>query len=150
MKIASRWKLTLDPGGTPNVLLALGDWLDSELPWQLAESWSATPLVDAAAPFLRREGNDTYSLDFTVWRSSASDTLARYAIMEGLRTTPALAKKPLRVQLGDSTGLVADYYWTFAAAGVRSYAPQRALDGATARYGTRYSILATGLTKTTA
>lgn len=149
MKIASRWKLTFDPAGTPLVLVALGDLIDSELDWGLGRSIEVVPLAAAAAPFIRPATNNVYQLDFTVFKVESTDEAARRAVMDALRTTDDLVKKPLRVEIGTESGLETGYYYQFASAAVRSLNAFRDVDAPRPRWGRRFSIVATQLTKTT-
>ena len=147
--IESRWKLTLDPTGTPRVLLDFGERIEGELPWQLEHAFEAIPLIDTDWQFLRDDGNALVSLDFSIFRIGADDVSARAAVMDGLVAYSTLPLAPLRVQLATSAGLVAGYYYQFAQCGVKSYAPQRAGEGMRAYHSHRYSLLCSGASKTT-
>ena len=150
MKVLSRWQLTFDPDGdTPKVLLAFGDLLDDELDWKLGRTVEVVPLAAAAAPFIRPAGNNVYALEFTVYKVSDTDELARKAVMDILRTTDDLGKAPLRLEISTESGPVTSYYYQFANAAVRDFGAKRDLDSSRPRHGRRYSILATKLTKTT-
>ena len=149
MKIASRWKLTFDPTGTPLVLLNLGEMIDAELEWKLSRAVEIVPLAAAAAPFIRPAGNNVYAVDFTVYRVNASDELGRRSLMDALGSTDDLGKKPLRVSLGNEAGAISDYYYQFANAIVRGLDTFRTMEGARVRTAYRYAITATKLSKVT-
>ena len=150
MKVLSRWQLTFDPDGeSPKVLIAFGDLLDDELDWDLSRSIEVVPLAAAAAPFIRPAGNNAYALDFTVYKTSDTDEAARKAVMDVLRTTDDLGKKPLRLEIATESGPVTSYYNQFANAAIRQLKAKRDLDSSRPRHGRRYSIIATKLTKTT-
>ena len=148
MKIKSRWKLTFDPAGTALVLLAFDDLIAGELEWELGRQAEVVPLIGAAAPFLRPMGNNTYQLEVTVYKTGASDLIARTAIMDSLKSIDDLGKKPLRIQVATEDGIVTDRYWQFAQALVRSHKPVREVASSKARYALKYSITATQLTRT--
>lgn len=148
MKTVSRWKLTHDPEGSPTVLIALGDLLDAELDWDLGRSIEVVPLAAAAAPFIRPATNNVYSLEFSVYKVESTDEAARRAVMDALRTTDDLVKKPLRLEIGTEAGLETGYYYQFASAAVRSLRAWRDVDAPRPRWGRRFSIVATKLTKT--
>ena len=95
--IASDWKLTLDPGSTPLVLLDYGQMLDRELAFSGQRGVRVTPLVRSAAPHLQDGKNVSVTLSFRVHLSAASWALARAAAMATALAALAKAKAPLRV-----------------------------------------------------
>lgn len=148
MKILSRWKLTFDPGGVPRVLLDLTDLIENEMQWKLNRAVEVVPVLSAAAPFIRPAGNNSYTIDFTVYRGGyGSDAGSRTAIMDTLATVDNLGKKPLRVQLGNEAGLVTGVYWQFQQSIIREMDAYKMVEGSRLRIGTRYVITATNLVK---
>ena len=149
MKVLSRWKLIFDPSGTPKTLIDLGDLIEEELAWKLARNVEVVPLAASAAPFIRPANNNSYSLDFTVYKLASTDALSRQAIMDSLKSVDDLGKKPLRIWLGDESGTITSSYYQFANAIIRSHDAYRILDGSKIRTAFSYSITATSLSKVT-
>ena len=145
--IASRWKLTHDPTGTPRVLLDNGEAMEGELPWQLEHAFEAVPLVDATWQLLLDGKSSLISLDFTVRRIAATDVDARAAVLDALVVEAAATLKPLKIQLYATAGLVTGYHYLIAQCGVKTHAPSRAEEGGKAYYLQRYSLLGSGITK---
>ena len=141
--IASLWKLTYDPAGTPRVLLAYTDFTDGELQWSLENGLDVVPLVDSATPFLRITRNAVVTLSLSIYRDETLDIDARKQVMESLIAIPLLTKKPLRVEISG----VVDRYWQFANAAITSHTPSRYMDPVSPNWLAGYSITATGLTQ---
>lgn len=148
MKILSRWKLTWDPGtGGAKVLLDFGDLIDEELHWKLGRHVEVVPLAAAAAPFIRPAGNNSYNLDFTVYKTEETDSAARTDIMDELRTVDDLAKKPLRLQIATEAGVVTNRYWQFSSAAIREMEVWRVTESSKPRFAQRFSIVAVTLNR---
>lgn len=147
MKIASRWKLTHDPDGAGTVLLNYGDYLDAELDIGLERTVEVRPLAAAAAPFIRPAGNNVYVFEFTCYNVASSDSNARQAMMNTLMSTDDLGKKPLRLRIANEEGEEAPHYYQWGAAAVRGCSVVRDLDSSRPRWGRKYTIVATTLTR---
>ena len=144
MKIASNWKLRFDPAGDNIVILDFGQYVDQEFPWKLAMNCDVVPIVDGAAPFLRKGGNAVVTLEFKTYSALAYDKYARRDMMRSLMDIAALGKKPLRVEVYD----LPDRYWQFAQCVISTAAPRREVEATKARWEQSYSIVATNLTQT--
>ena len=142
MKIYSRWRLTFDPGGIALVILQFGDYLEAELEPALSREAEVVPLIGSIAPFLRPMGNNSYQLEYLVYRSSNSDVAARTNMMDSLCAIDDLGKKPLRLQLANDAGLLTDRYWQWSEAIVRSHAVKREVEAAKPRYLFKFNITA--------
>ena len=140
--VTSNWKLTLDPAGTPIVLVAIGDRLAGEIEFGGERGFQLVPLVRSAAPFLRNGRNVSASISFGLYKSTTTDALARKELMQDMLTALALDKKPLKIEASGIT----DRYWLFAEALVTSHRPQRDYGPNAARRLTTYQIIATTLT----
>ena len=148
MKIVSRWKLTHDPNGSPTVILNLGDLIDDELDFDLKRSVQVRPLAAAPAPFIRMGGNNMYVFEFSRFLAQPTDAEAREEMCDLMVSMDDLPKKPLRLQIGNEEGLITGFYYQWANAAVRGARIKRDLDSSRARWGTRYSIVATKFTRT--
>lgn len=148
MKVLSRWRLTWAPGtAQAKILLDFGDLMDDELHWKLGRNIEVVPLAAAPAPFIRPAGNNSYSLDFTVYKSTGTDAGARTANMDELALVDDLRKMPLRVQIATEAGLVTTHYWQFLSAAVRELEVWRNIDSSSPRQGRRYSVIAVKLSR---
>ena len=145
MKTASQWKLTFDPSGSALVICDFGDWIEGELRFPLERGVEVEPLIDAEAPFLRLSGNAVVRTQIDVYEDKTSDASARAAVLDSLISVESLGKKPLRIQIYGRT----DQYWQFAEAVISSHNPGRHMESLAARLVKSYSIIATGLSKTT-
>ena len=123
-KIRSNWRFTFDPAGTPRVLVAYDDLIDSEPVWSLRKSLMVTQLDEAVAPFLRAGGNAVVSFSLKVYTDETLDALARRAILESLIAVVPLVKKPLRVEVAGIAGT----YWEFSNCYITEHTPTREID----------------------
>lgn len=142
MKIYSRWRLTFDPGGLNLVILQFGDYLEGEIEPSLAREAEVVPLIGSAAPFLRPMGNNSYQMEYLVYRRATTDLAARSLMMDSLCAIDDLGKKPLRMQVMDDAGLRTDRYWQWSEAIVRSHAVKREVEAAKPRYYLKFNITA--------
>lgn len=144
MLVQSNWKLTLDPSGTPKVLLNFGDKIDEELSFPLKLGLEVVDLTDSPAPFLRPTKNNTVEISWTVYSDQATDKDSRVEVMNSLIAVMAYTRKPLRIEVsGHSAG-----YWQFANAFIKEFEPRRHLNSPIARAAKIYSATCTGLTYT--
>jgi len=141
--IYSNWKITLDPGGTPLVLVNYLDRLESEIDLSAQRPVSVIPLVNAAAPLLQDGKNVSVTLAFARYDDSDTDANARKALMQSILTALAAESKILKIEVSGIT----DRYWQFASALVTAFRPVRYRDAPVARRLTSYQIVATGLTE---
>jgi hypothetical protein len=142
--IISNWKLTLDPAGTPLVLVNYGDKLVDEISLGAERLATLTPLVRSAAPHMEDEQNVSATITFDRYDDSDTDANVRKALLQSLLTSLTLDKKPLKIEVQGIT----DRYWTFAEALVSSYRPGRYVGSGKPRRLTGYQILAIGLSET--
>jgi hypothetical protein len=142
--IASNWKFTFDPAGTPRVLLDYGQKIMAEPAYTLDQTLEVVPLVDAAAPFLRLGKNAVVSFQLEIVTDLSTDALARAAVMASIIAAQTAARKPLRIE---AYGVTATY-WQFANAVIKQHVPRRHMEAPVARTITTWSITATGLTAT--
>ena len=145
MRIASNWKITFDPAGTPLVLLAVGDEIDSELRCPIKRGLDTVALVDSPIPFLRPTGNSQFAIKLNIYTYTSLDTSARAAMFDSLIAIDALGRKPLRIEISG----IPTYYYQFANAYVTDHDPGRDPDGVPAGVVKSYAIVATGLSKIT-
>lgn len=146
-KIASRWKLTFDPAVSALVLLDFGDYMDSELSWQLGRNVEVVNIAGSEAPFLRMGLNNSFSLDFTVYKTLASDREARSEMMDAMMAYDGLDKKPLKIQMSDDAGTYTGHYFQLAVCALRAFAPRKIEEGRVTRIAKRFSLVGTTLTK---
>lgn len=144
MLVQSKWKLTLDPAGTPKVLLNFGDKIDDELSFPTKLGLEVVDLTDSAVPFLRPNGNNVVEISWKVYSDVSTDVLSRADVLDSLIAVLAYTRKPLRIEIdGVTTG-----YWQFANAFVTEFEPTRHLSSPAARAGKSYSATCVGLTYT--
>lgn len=105
----SLWTLTLDPSGTPLVILTAGDALDDELRFSLAKGLEVVDLENSDSPFLRPRKNAVYQIEFERRIIAASDVAARAALLDWQITLEAYGKKSLKCAYTGEND-----YWTFA------------------------------------
>jgi len=144
--LASNWKLTYDPAGTPVVLVDYGSFLAEELPFTLDKSVEVIGLIDAAAPFIRVGKNAvvTFTLEVILENTGAdADADARKAVMRSLLAAQTATKKPLKIEAQGVT----DCYWLFANSTVKKHSPRRHLSGPAGCLAATHEITATGLTE---
>lgn len=145
MNLTSTWKLTLDPAGTPVVLLDYDQELAEDLSWPFKRGSEVVTLEDNSAVFLRDRKAHVYTLGFTVFKDESTDAAARRGIMTGLIAAAAMTKKPLKVEaLG-----VTDVYWLFSSCLVTDHDPQSVVLFPLPRIQRAYRITATGLSQVT-
>jgi hypothetical protein len=143
--ISSNYKLTYDPGGTPVVLVAVGDRIAQELEFALEKSVEVVGLIDAAAPFVRVGKNAVVTFTIEKATDGSDDKTARAAILDALLAAQSATKKPLKIEV---SGITASY-WQFTNATIKSHGTRRYLEAPAARWVQTWSITATGLTKVT-
>lgn len=143
--IASAWKLTYDPAGTPEVLLAYDQIISEELGLSLEKAVELVALVDGAAPFVRVGKNAVTSISGTIISETpTTDAAARAAMLDALIAAQTATRKPLRVEIQGITA----FYWQFASATIKRHAPRRMLEMPSAAWSVQLDIVATGLFKT--
>ena len=140
--IASSWKITHDPDGTPAVILDFGDILVDEIAWSIQREYSVTPLVRGASPFLFDGENIAITATFDRHRTEATNILGRKAIMDFLTAFPALGKKPIRIEAQGTDG-----HWQ-AASGVVHAGSPKISDLGTGRRVQSVSLVMTAITFT--
>lgn len=144
MRVSSNWKLTFDPaGGSPLVLLDHSQIMEDELVLPLRKGLEVVDLPDAAAPFLRPTGNNSYALELKCYHSGLTDAAARKALMERMVAMNSAGRKPLKVELHGVT----DRHWLFANCALTGLTGQMVLDGSVARYLLTYNLTSTGLSQ---
>jgi hypothetical protein len=141
--IVSNWKLTLDPAGTPLVLINIGDKLEEELSIGLSRLIDVIPLVRGTAPLIRNRGNAVTQLSYAIYQDAASDAVSRQDLLTSLITSLSADPKPLKVEISTIT----DRYWQFASAIISDVTPLRYIPAKNPRRLTRYSITATSLSQ---
>lgn len=143
--IPSAWRITFDPGVSPQVLVQYDDWIDQELALVLAAAVGVTDPIDSADVFIRDGKARSFTTSIKVYKTETLDMDARIAAMNSLLTVQAFTKKPLRIQV---KGFAGGHYWQFASAFVKSHAPLRVVASGKARWSRQYDIIATGLSYT--
>jgi len=90
--ISSNWKITHDAGGTPYVLLAVGDLLDEEMavPWTQKTAVSRPMRGTAAKAFGR--GAVEHGISFAVFKDHATHHAARTWLLAWAAAVPKTAK----------------------------------------------------------
>lgn len=139
----SLWTLTLDPSGTPLVILTAGDALDDELRFGVQKGLEVVDLENSDAPFLRPRKNAVYQIGFERRIIAASDIAARAALLDWQITLGTYAKKALKCQYTGEND-----YWTFANAFITRAATWRKIEDPNPAYILSVEITAAGLTKT--
>ena len=147
--LLSNWKLTLDPSGTPLVLLGFGDLLAEEIRFPMAMGLEVVNLAGSGTPFLRQTGNVLVTMEFERYATPSSalqqyDKYARRDTLDTLLTFQALTKKPLRLEVNG----LADRYWQFANAAVSYVEPTRHLFSQKPRISQKIRITAAGFSRT--
>ncbi len=147
MNIASNWKLTYDPTGTPAVLLNYGDELLEEPELALRRGLEVVP-IEGAVPLLRPTLADQYEASLGVIFKSSTDALARHDMLNAFTNRyDGTTVIPLRLEV---TGLTtARFDW--ASAFIHSVSVRRHVDDSTdgsAAWLLRISFTAVALTKT--
>jgi hypothetical protein len=138
----SNWKLTFDPGGTPIVLLDIGERLAEEVQWSSKRGSETIPLVDGPAPFLRDGKNVVTTISFektAAENAPRADTLK--GVIRAMMAHSSLSKAPLRIEAEG----VEDCYWQAAAATVPDLTSK--LVAIRSGQGVRYTIHLTGITE---
>ena len=143
MKIASNWRITFDPAGTPLVLLAYGDEIEGEPRWPLGRGLEIVPLVDSGWPFLRPSGNATVTLSLDIYKPAASDAAARAEVLDSLLAVHQLARAPLKIEVLGIT----DRYWQFAKCCIPTFNPGYFLDGLPNQHVKNYQLTCTGFSR---
>lgn len=139
----SLWTLTLDPSGTPLVILTAGDALDDELRFGVRKGLEVVDLENSDSPFLRPRKNAVYEIKFERRIIAASDIAARAALLDWQITLGTYGKKALRCQYTGEND-----YWTFANAFITEAETWRKVADPNPAYILSVSITAAGLTKT--
>jgi hypothetical protein len=143
MNIASNWKITFDPSGTPRVLLDTGDEMAAEIRWPLKKGMEMIDLVDSANPFLRAKGNNSFSIRLEIYKDESDDATARRTIMESLIAVAALEKKPLKIEAAGVT----DRYWLAGACVITEHEPSILIEFPGARATKVFAITFTTLSQ---
>lgn len=144
--VISNWKLTLDPDGTPVVLLAFGDKLAGEPEFGKSESALVEDLVRSDTPFLDTARNKVLAISYTRLLDSTTDALSRRAMMEELLAASPEDPKPLKLEISG----VADRFWLFSGCVLTELRPGRYLTSSRARRITSYNITAVGMSEVNA
>lgn len=102
---ASNWKLTFDPAGTPLVILAFGQVIESSefaIPWRQSTQESARVRATLAARWAR--GNVSSGIRFTTQESHADDAAARlYCLQKNIALNAyANVTAKLKLEIQDS------------------------------------------------
>jgi hypothetical protein len=139
----SLWTLTLDPSGTPLVILAAGDALDDEIRFGVRNGLEVVQIEAGTAPVLRPRGNASWEIEFERRIIAASDIAARAALLDWQITLANYAKKSLRVAYTGEND-----YWTFANACITRATTYRKVADKNPAYVLSVGITAAGLTKT--
>jgi len=140
--IPSSWKLTFDPGGTPIVLLDIGERLAAQVEWGSRRGSQVVPLVRGDAPFLFDGRNTVVQISFekvAAENGTRADTLK--GVIRAMMAHTSLSKKPLRIEAEG----VPECYWQAAAATVPDLTSK--LVAERSGKGVRYTILLTGITE---
>ena len=140
MPVISNWKLTLDPHGTPLVLLNIGDKIQDELSFPAKLGLEVVDLTDSEDPFLRPSGNNVVNISWEIWADEATDLLASQNVLNSLITVLKLGRKPLRIEIYGIT----DRYWQFANAFITEHEPRRRLESPKARAAKVYAATCVG------
>ena len=143
MKIASNWRVTFDPSGTPLVLLAYGDEIEGEPRWPLGRGLEVVPIVDGAAPFLRPTGNSSVNLRIDIYKPETTDALARAAVLDSLIAINLLGRKPLKIEVYGVT----DRYWLFANCYIPNFDPAIYLYNVPDSHIKTYQLVCTGFSR---
>jgi hypothetical protein len=141
--VQSNWKLTLDPAGTPLVLVAVGDRLADEVAMDFQRLANLIPLVRSAAPLLKDGKNVSGTIGFSRYDDSDTDANARKAQIQSALAALTLGVKPLKLEASGIT----DRYWQFASALVTTFRPAKYVGSPKARRLTSYQILVTTLSE---
>lgn len=142
--VRSNWKITFDPAGTPETILAVGDDLAGDVTWRAVRSHELVDLLDATTPFLRDGRTLTLSASFTRIIQAADDAAARAAVLDALIATGSRGKKPVKIE---ASGITARH-WEATAALVISSAPTPRLYGV-GEWQQEIEIIMTGLSSVT-
>ena len=141
--VQSNWKLTLDPGGTPQVLVNIADRLAAEVMMDFQRLASLIPLVRSGSPFLKDGKNVSGVISFARYNDADTDALVRKAIMQSVLTALTLPVAVLKIE---SSGIT-DRYWEFAQALVTTFRPEKYVGSPKARRLTIYQITVVGLSE---
>jgi hypothetical protein len=139
----SFWKLTLDPSGTPLVILNIGDLLDNELKFTLQKGMEVINLEDSSAPFLRSRRNAVYQIEFERRILAASVEDARSEVLGWPISLSDYGKKPLKCEFSGEND-----YWTFANAFITSATTHYKIGNRDPALMLNVSITAASLTRT--
>lgn len=139
----SLWKLTLDPAGTPLVILDTGDALGDELRFSVNKGLEVVDLENSDSPFLRPRKNAVWQLEFERRIIAATDIAARAALLDWQIALGSYGKKALKCEYTGEND-----YWTFANAFLTNARTWRKVEDKSPAYVLGVSITATGLTKT--
>lgn len=143
MPVESKWKLTLDPYGTPKVLLNFGDRIEDEISFPAKLGLEVVELTDSADPFLRPSGNNVVNLSWEVWQDEDTDANARQHVLNSLLAVLNYTRKPLRIEVYTIT----DRYWEFANAFITEHEPRRRLASPKARAAKVFSAACVGFNR---
>jgi len=145
MNLASEWRLTLDPDGTPRVIVDFDDEISAELDQKLRNGCRVVPIIESA-PFLQPDESHTYSFEITVYKYDALDKDGRASAMDGLVSRANWPRAPLRVEVN---GYESVCYWEYETAFVTEFSTVYEIENNRPCHARKYSVVATGLTKTT-
>lgn len=101
MKIASPWKLTWDPAGTPLVLVDFGQRIEDELRFPARQKVITREVIEGDdSDFLPRD-LWAQTLELTVYKVHASDTAARAWCLTHTAAVAAVGRKDLQIEYDD-------------------------------------------------
>jgi hypothetical protein len=141
--IKSAWKITLDPAGTPAVVLAFGDRLEDEPAFESKRGHEVIEVIDSLTAFIRDKKAVTGSIRYTRFKDESTDAIARGAVITNLMSGLAKGKTTARIDIqGDATR-----YFLAAQAIVTSTSPKMQLHPGSARHGQSYQLTFTGLSE---
>lgn len=101
MKIASPWKITWDPEGTPLVLVDYDQKIEDELRFPARQKVITREVIEGTdSDFLSR---DLWSqtLELTVYKTHASDAAARMWCLTHVAAAAAVGRKDLQIEWDD-------------------------------------------------
>jgi hypothetical protein len=147
MNVASNWKLTYDPTGTPAVILDF-DMLMADEPEMSLRRGVEVIGIPYGAPFLRPTLNDVYEVGVSIVRTSSTDAFARRDMLNSfVDRYDQTTRVPMRLEARDLT----DRYYQWSAAYIHSASVKRLVneggDGEAA-WLLRFAFTAVGMSRT--
>jgi hypothetical protein len=144
MNIISQWKFTINPAGTPVVILNYGDELLEEPTFTLRRGLEVIPIPEGV-PVLRPTLADVYEFHLPIVNAAASDAEARRdMLLQFSDRYDSQAPFVLRWEIKDLT----DRYSEFSSAFCHSPSIRRMVDNVEGGWLLTLPITAVGMTKT--